>query len=65
MTETLNKEMPLCCVCDAPTEADLHDPALGSICYDCRNAAAQAEQALRSAGMKDLLSTPKNNTQSH
>lgn len=65
MTEILNKEQPLCCVCEAPTEADLHDPALGEVCYACRDAAAMADAALRAAGMHDLLSTPKNNTQSH
>lgn len=65
MTEILNKEMPLCCVCETPTEADLHDPALGTICYACRQEVAAAEHVLRAAGMKDLLSTPKNNTQSH
>ena len=64
MTETLNKEWPLCRVCETPTQADLHDPALGEICYPCRDALAMADIALRSAGMNDILSTPKNNTQS-
>ena len=61
MTETLQKEMPLCCVCGDPTEAEIYDPALGTLCYECRNAAAQAEVILNQVGLKTILTTPKNN----
>jgi len=65
MTEVMNKEQPLCCICEDPTDTDLHDPALGTICYLCRNEAMNAENALKASGLTTLLSTPKNNTQSH
>lgn len=63
MTGTLNKELPLCCLCETPTESGVQDAALGLLCYPCRNEAAQAESALSTAGMLGLLSIPKNNHQ--
>jgi hypothetical protein len=64
MTEVMNKEQPLCCVCEVPTDTDLHDPALGNICYPCRQEAANAENALKACDLTTLLATPKNNRQS-
>ena len=65
MTEIASKEFPLCCVCGVATEADIVDPALGELCYDCRNAVAQAEIALLANGLTTPISTPKNNKKTH
>ena len=65
MTATLNDEIPICCVCEAPTTSDVHDPALGEICYACRNLAAQAEIALQASGLTSQLSSQKNNTKTN
>jgi hypothetical protein len=62
MPETLTHEIPICCLCESPTQTDLQDPELGKLCYDCRNAAAQAEIALQASGLTSSLKKPKNNT---